>query len=119
MPSQAGDELTDLENRQEPRLVRALEMVAPGTALREGLDNILNARTGSKLGPPRGGPRIVIKQTDISIRLDGSLPGRKLWARNSVANLNRSGREPDQTRISLARIGRSVISMAACWASGK
>src|SRR4051812_30059193 len=29
---------------------------------------------------------IVIKQTDISIRLDGSLPGRKLWARNSVAN---------------------------------
>src|SRR5947208_1102186 len=49
MPSQAGDELTDLENRQEPRLVRALEMVAPGTALREGLDNILNARTGALL----------------------------------------------------------------------
>jgi diadenylate cyclase len=49
MQSQAGDELTDLENRQEPRLVRALEMVAPGTALREGLDNILNARTGALL----------------------------------------------------------------------
>src|SRR6476661_6438079 len=49
MPSQAGDELTDLENRQEPRLVRALEMVAPGTALREGLDNILHARTGALL----------------------------------------------------------------------
>src|SRR5213078_1042413 len=46
MPSQAGDELTDLENRQEPRLVRALEMVAPGTALRDGLDHILHARTG-------------------------------------------------------------------------
>lgn len=27
-------------------MVRALEMVAPGTALREGLDNILHARTG-------------------------------------------------------------------------
>ena len=28
-------------------MVRALEMVAPGTALREGLDNIINARTGA------------------------------------------------------------------------
>ena len=56
VPSQAGDELTDLENRQEPRLVRALEMVAPGTALREGLDNILNARTGALLWKlPLGG----------------------------------------------------------------
>jgi diadenylate cyclase len=26
--------------------MRALEMVAPGTALREGIENILNARTG-------------------------------------------------------------------------
>lgn len=32
--------------RQEPRLVRALEMIAPGTALREGVDSIVNARTG-------------------------------------------------------------------------
>ena len=47
MQSHAGDELTDLEQRQEPRLVRALEMVAPGTALREGLDNIVHARTGA------------------------------------------------------------------------
>jgi diadenylate cyclase len=39
--------VTELENRQEPRLVRALEMVAPGTALREGIDNIVNARTGA------------------------------------------------------------------------
>ena len=28
-------------------MVRALEMVAPGTALREGIDNILHARTGA------------------------------------------------------------------------
>src|ERR671911_1237007 len=41
-----GEELTELESRQEPRLVKALEMVAPGTALREGIDNILHARTG-------------------------------------------------------------------------
>src|SRR3954462_2403320 len=47
MQSHAGDELTDLEQRQEPRLVRALEMVAPGTALREGLDNIIHAKTGA------------------------------------------------------------------------
>ncbi len=36
----------ELEARQEPRLVKALEMVAPGTALREGLDNVVHARTG-------------------------------------------------------------------------
>jgi diadenylate cyclase len=42
----AGDDVAELESRQEPRLVRALEMVAPGTAVREGLDNIVQARTG-------------------------------------------------------------------------
>jgi diadenylate cyclase len=35
-----------LEARQDPRLLRALDMVAPGTALREGIDNIIHARTG-------------------------------------------------------------------------
>src|SRR5919199_1903346 len=43
----AGDDVAELEARQEPRLVRALEMVAPGTAGREGLDNIVQARTGA------------------------------------------------------------------------
>src|ERR687885_88185 len=47
MVPRAGEEATEFESRQqEPRLVKALEMVAPGTALREGLDNILNARSG-------------------------------------------------------------------------
>jgi diadenylate cyclase len=47
MAPRSGDELKEeLESRQEPRLVRALEMVAPGTSLREGIDNILHARTG-------------------------------------------------------------------------
>src|SRR5436309_6156499 len=46
MPSRSGEELSELEARQEPRLVKALEMVAPGTSLREGLDHILHARTG-------------------------------------------------------------------------
>src|SRR4051794_12257423 len=46
MAQRSGDELNELEGRQEPRLVKALEMVAPGTALREGLDDILHAHTG-------------------------------------------------------------------------
>src|SRR5688500_12965618 len=43
----AGDDVAELEARQEPRLVRALEMVAPGTAVREGLDNIVQGGTGA------------------------------------------------------------------------
>jgi diadenylate cyclase len=47
MASRSGDELKEeLESRQESRMVRALEMVAPGTSLREGVDNILHAHTG-------------------------------------------------------------------------
>jgi diadenylate cyclase len=47
MASRPGEELKEeLESRQESRMVRALEMVAPGTALREGIDNILHAHTG-------------------------------------------------------------------------
>jgi diadenylate cyclase len=46
-PHVVGDEVAELESRQEPRLVRALEMVAPGTALREGLENIQRGRTGA------------------------------------------------------------------------
>jgi diadenylate cyclase len=47
MASRSGEELKEeLEARQESRMVRALEMVAPGTALREGIDNILHAHTG-------------------------------------------------------------------------
>src|SRR6201994_2457342 len=46
MASRSGEELNELETRQESRMVRALEMVAPGTLLREGLDNILHAHTG-------------------------------------------------------------------------
>ena len=42
----AGDDLNELESRQDPRLLLALDMVAPGTPLREGIDNIIHARTG-------------------------------------------------------------------------
>src|SRR6201999_3298175 len=48
MPPRSGVELKDeLESRQESRIMRALEMVAPGTSLREGIDNIVDARTGA------------------------------------------------------------------------
>src|SRR3954464_1410658 len=46
MTPRSEGELNELEARQEPRLVKALEMAAPGTARRGGLDNIVHARTG-------------------------------------------------------------------------
>ena len=49
MTPRSGEELAELDARQEPRLVKALEMVAPGTAVREGIDNIVHARTGGLL----------------------------------------------------------------------
>src|ERR1700727_2900146 len=49
MATPRSEDVHDIESRQEPKLVRALEMVAPGTALREGIENILNARTGGLL----------------------------------------------------------------------
>ena len=46
VPEASGDDLQELEARQDPRLLRALDIVAPGTALREGIDNIVHSRTG-------------------------------------------------------------------------
>jgi diadenylate cyclase len=46
MPPHAGDELHALDARLDPRLLQALDVVAPGTALREGIDNIIHAHTG-------------------------------------------------------------------------
>jgi hypothetical protein len=58
MAQRSGDELHELDSRQEPRLVKALEMVAPGTALREGIDSIVDAKTGGLIctGDPRTSP---------------------------------------------------------------
>lgn len=42
----SGDALHELSERQDPRLLRALDVVAPGGALREGVDNIVHAHTG-------------------------------------------------------------------------
>src|SRR5687768_14759226 len=64
----AGDDLHELEARQDPRLLRALDTVAPGTPLREGIDNIVHARTGGLILV--GEPEEVSFMFSGGIRLD-------------------------------------------------
>ena len=84
--SNSGDDLEELEARQDPRLLRALDMVAPGTALREGIDNIVHARTGGLIviGDPEevsfmfsGGLRLDIDYTPALLyqvaKMDGAI----------------------------------------------
>src|ERR1700749_500201 len=86
MQPRSGEELNELEARQEPRLVKALEMVAPGTALREGIDNILHAPAGGLIviGDPdelaflfSGGIRLDIDYTPALVyqlaKMDGAI----------------------------------------------
>src|SRR5215472_15939389 len=87
MASRSGEELKEeLESRQDSRLVRALEMVAPGTALREGVDNILHARTGGL---------IVIGDADElaflfsgGIKLDLDYSPAQLYELTKIAHVN-------------------------------
>ncbi|MFN8159877.1 MAG: DNA integrity scanning diadenylate cyclase DisA [Solirubrobacterales bacterium] len=65
MSSLPGDELHELSERQDPRLLRALDLVAPGTSLREGIDNIVHARTGGLV--------VVGDTEDISFMLSGGI----------------------------------------------
>src|SRR6185369_5614131 len=60
-----GDELHELSERQDPRLLRALDVVAPGGALREGIDNIVHSRTGGLI--------VVGEPGDISHLLSGGI----------------------------------------------
>ena len=60
-----GDELNELEARQDPRLLRALDMVAPGTPLREGIDNIIHARTGGLI--------VVAEADEVSFLFSGGI----------------------------------------------
>jgi diadenylate cyclase len=81
-----GDDLNELEARQDPRLLRALDIVAPGTPLREGMDNIVHARTGGLIviGEPEeisfmfsGGIRLDIDYTPALLyqvaKMDGAI----------------------------------------------
>src|SRR5947199_1927330 len=65
MSALPGDELHELSERQDPRLLRALDVVAPGGALREGIDNIVHSRTGGLL--------VVGDLDDISHLLSGGI----------------------------------------------
>ena len=111
MAQRTGDELTELEGRQEPRLVKALEMVAPGTALREGLDNILHARTGGLIviGDPEelsflfsGGIKLEIDYTPALLyqlaKMDGGIVLNANATKIAMANVQLM---PDPTILSL------------------
>jgi diadenylate cyclase len=57
--------LNELEARQDPRLLRALDAVAPGTPLREGIDNIVHARTGGLI--------VIADADDVSFLFSGGI----------------------------------------------
>jgi diadenylate cyclase len=61
----SSEEMHELESRQDPRLLRALDMVAPGTPLREGIDNIIHARSGGLL--------VIGETDDISFLFSGGI----------------------------------------------
>src|SRR3569623_1202407 len=111
MAQRPGDELTELDSRQEPRLVKALEMVAPGTALREGIDNILHARTGGLIviGDPEelsflfsGGIKLDIDYTPALLyqvaKMDGAITLNANSTKIVMANVQLM---PDPTILSL------------------
>ena len=50
---------------QDPTLLRALDMVAPGTALREGIDNVIHASTGALI--------VIGESEEISYLFSGGL----------------------------------------------
>src|SRR6201747_84218 len=110
MAQRSGDDSNELDSRQEPRLVKALEMVAPGTALREGLDNILHARTGGliTIGDPEelsflfsGGIKLDIDYTPALLyqvaKMDGAIVLNGNATRISMANVQLM---PDPTILS-------------------
>jgi diadenylate cyclase len=109
--TRSAEELHDIDSRQEPRLVRALEMVAPGTALREGIDNILNARTGGLLvvGEPdemaflySGGIKLDTDYTPALVyqlaKMDGAITMNANATKIAMANVQLL---PDPTILSL------------------
>src|SRR5437763_1520651 len=111
MAQRSGEELSELDSRQEPRLVKALEMVAPGTALREGLDNILHARTGGLIviGDPdelsflfSGGIKLEIDYTPALLyqvaKMDGAIAVNANATKIAWANVQLM---PDPTILSL------------------
>jgi diadenylate cyclase len=111
MGARSGDELFDSDSRQEPRLVKALEMVAPGSALREGIDSIVHARTGGMvvIGEPddlsfmfSGGIKLDIDYTPALLyqvaKMDGAIVCSANATKIVMANVQLM---PDPTILSL------------------
>ena len=107
----SSEELHELEARQDPRLLRALDMVAPGTGLREGIDNIIHARSGGLLviGEPdeisflfSGGIRLDVDYTPALLyqvaKMDGAIILDPAGRRISWANVQLM---PDPTILSM------------------
>src|SRR5436190_3828289 len=65
MASHVGDEWHELDTRLDPRLLRALDMVAPGTPLREGIENIIHAHTGGLI--------LIADAEDVSFLFSGGI----------------------------------------------
>jgi diadenylate cyclase len=97
--------------RQETSLVRALEMVAPGTALREGIENVVHARTGGLIvvGDPEeisfmfsGGIRLDIDYSPAFLyqvaKMDGAIILNANATKIALANVQLL---PDPTILSL------------------
>ena len=111
MSARSGEELAELEARQEPRLVKALEMVAPGTALREGIDNIVHARTGGLIvvGDSEelsllfsGGIRLDIDYTPALLYQVGKMDGAIILTANATKiNWANVQLMPDPTILSM------------------
>src|ERR687897_364630 len=111
MSPQPGADLNELEARQDPRLLRALDMVAPGTPLREGIDNIVHARSGGLIviGEPEeisflfsGGIRLDVDYTPALLyqvaKMDGAIILSADGNRISLANVQLM---PDPTILSM------------------
>src|SRR3954466_10575998 len=111
MAVRTGDEVSNDLERQEPRLVKALEMVAPGTALREGIDNILHARTGGMIviGDPEelaflfsGGIKLDVDYTPAMLyqvaKMDGAIVLNANATKIAWANVQLT---PDPTILTL------------------
>ncbi len=59
------DENTAALVHEDPTLLRALDMVAPGTTLREGIDNVIHASTGALI--------VIGEPEEISFLFSGGL----------------------------------------------
>ena len=106
----SGDS-ADSAKRQETLLVRALEMVAPGTALREWIDNVVHARSGGLIivGDPEeisfmfsGGIRLDIDYSPALLyqvaKMDGAIILNANATKIALANVQLL---PDPTILSL------------------